>query len=195
MVKGRMRAGLRAVVLAIGVVIASVGSYGAILRATGNIHTVVDGVLYRSAQLNRAQFDHVIRQHGIKSILNLRGGHLTDAWYADEIAVSKELGVTHFDYPISARRRVSPEQIADILSIVRSAPKPLLIHCRSGADRSGLVAALFLLDAEHADAAAADQQLSVAYGHFPYLFSKTVAMDESFWAFAGSSAAPATGIQ
>lgn len=190
MLKSRMRTGLRALVLAIGFAIGSVGSYGAILLATGNVHTVVDGVLYRSAQLNKSQFATVIRQHGIKSILNLRGGHPSDAWYADEIEVSKAFGVTHFDYPISARRRVTSAQIADILSIVRSAPKPLLVHCRSGADRSGLVAALFLLDAEHADPAEADRQLSLLYGHFPYLLSKSVAMDESFWEFAGLSGIP-----
>jgi protein tyrosine/serine phosphatase len=189
MLKGRMRAGLRALVLAV-VVVGSAGSYGALLLATGNIHTVVDSVLYRSAQLNKTQFETVIRQHSIKSILNLRGGQLTDPWYADEIDASKELGVTHFDYPISARRRVTPDQITDILSIVRSAPKPLLIHCRSGADRTGLVAALFLLDDEHADPAEADRQLSLLYGHFLYLLSKTVAMDESFWEFAGLSGAP-----
>jgi len=33
-----------------------------------------------------------------------------------------------------------PEHAADILDIVRRAPKPLLIHCKSGADRAGLVA-------------------------------------------------------
>jgi undecaprenyl-diphosphatase len=190
MLKGRMRAGLRAVLLAIVVIAGSFGSYSALLLATGNVHTVVDGVLYRSAQLNKGQFETVIRQHGIKSILNLRGGHLTDPWYSDEIEVSKELGITHFDYPISARRHVTPEQIADILSIVRSAPKPLLVHCRSGADRTGLVAALFLLDAEHADPAEADRQLSLIYGHFPYLLSKTVAMDQSFWEFVGLSGVP-----
>ena len=191
MLNVRMRAGLRILVLAAGVIIGSACSYGALLLATGNIHTVVDGVLYRSAQLNKTQFEAVIQQHGIKSILNLRGGHLTDPWYADEMEVSKELGVTHFDYPISARRRVTPEQIAAILSIVSSAPKPLLIHCRSGADRSGLVAALFLLDAEHADPVEADRQLSLLYGHFPYLLSKTVAMDESFWEFAERSSVTA----
>jgi len=190
MLKKKTRAGLRVLVLAVCIVMGAAGGYGAILRATGNVHSVVDGVLYRSAQLNKTQFETVIRQHGIKSILNLRGGHLTDPWYADEVEVSKELGVAHFDYPISARRHVTPEQIADILSIVRSAPKPLLIHCRSGADRTGLVAALFLLDAEHAAPAEADKQLSLLYGHFPYLLSKTVAMDESFWEFAGVSGVP-----
>jgi len=190
MLKGRVRAGLRAVVLAMVVIVGSVIGYDALLFATGNVHTVVDGVLYRSAQLSKSQFEIVIHQHGIKSILNLRGGHLTDARYADEIDVSKQLGVTHFDYPISSRRRVTPEQIADILSIVRSAPKPLLVHCRSGADRSGLVSALFLLDAERADPAEADRQLSLIYGHFPYLLSKTVAMDQSFWEFAGLSGVP-----
>jgi protein tyrosine/serine phosphatase len=146
--------------------------------------TVIDGALYRSGQLNQTQLADVIRRHGIRSILNLRGSHPADSWYTGEIAVSKELGVAHFDYPISARRRVTVEQIADLLSIIRAAPKPLLVHCGSGADRSGFVAALYLLDVEHADPIEADGQLSLFYGHFPYLLSKTGAMDESFWDFA-----------
>jgi protein tyrosine/serine phosphatase len=195
MFKVRRPAGLKVLIVAGLLAIASVGSYGGIMLATGNVHTITDGVLYRSAQLTKDQYEAVIRKYGIKSILNLRGGHLSDGWYADEIEVSNALGVTHFDYPISARRRVSGEQIAEILSILRAAPKPLLIHCRSGADRSGLVAALFRLEVEHAEPSEADRQLSLAFGHFPYLFSKTVAMDESFWGFAGQPADPPAAVR
>src|SRR5947209_4291769 len=73
--------------------------------------------------------------------------------------------------------------IAGILDIVRGAPKPLLIHCKSGADRTGLVAALYRYAEGGASAAEADRELSLAYGHFPYLTSRSGAMDDSFWAY------------
>jgi protein tyrosine/serine phosphatase len=188
MTTGRLLTGLNALIVASVIAVGAAAGYGAILRATGNVHTVVNSVLYRSAQLTGAQFETVIRQYGIKSILNLRGGTPTDPWYTAEVSVSKNRGVAHLDHAISAHRRVTPEQIADLLSILRRAPKPLLIHCRSGADRSGLVAALFLLlEVEHDDPTDAGRQLSLAYSHFPYLLSKTVAMDESFWAYAKSA--------
>jgi len=189
MVKGRPFWALRVLLIAGALVVVSIGGYSGVLVATGNVHSVVDGVLYRSAQLSKPQFDNVIRGYGIRSILNLRGGHPADAWYADEIAAAEERGVAHFDLPISARRRPSLDQVAEILRLIRDAPKPLLIHCRSGADRSGLVAALFLFDVEHAGAATADRQLSLRFGHFPYLFSKTGAMDESFWDFVHDESA------
>jgi hypothetical protein len=65
-----------------------------------------------------------------------------------------------------------------------------IIHCRGGADRSGLVAALCLFVDEGTSAKDADRQLSILYGHFPYLWSRTGAMDRSFWAFVASSAGP-----
>ena len=187
MTTGWVLTGLKTLIVTSVIAIGSAAGYGAILRATGNVHTVVNGVLYRSAQLTRAQCETIIRQDGIKSILNLRGGAPTDPWYIAEVSVSNDRAIAHFDYTISAHRRVTPEQIADLLSILRRAPTPLLIHCRSGADRSGLLAALFLLGIQHDDPTDADRQLSLAYGHFPYFLNKTVAMDESFWAHASAT--------
>src|SRR5207237_10080268 len=117
----------------------------------------------------------------IKSVLNLRGAHAGQPWYDEEIAAAGELGLAHFDYPLSAKRFVTSQQIDDILDIMRQAPKPLLIHCKSGADRTGLVAALYRF--AETGAAAADGELSLLYGHFPYLTSRTRAMDDSFWAY------------
>lgn len=179
----KFRAGL--VVLAL--LVAPVGGYSGILAYTGNLHAVSEGVLYRSAQLSKQQFEAAIREHKLKSILNLRGAHPGEAWYDDEVAAAQQAGIQHYDYPMSAKRRLTRDQIEPILEIVRNAPKPLLIHCRSGADRSGLVAALFRVVIENAGPEEADRQLSLRYGHFPYLTSKTGAMDESFWAFVGHS--------
>jgi protein tyrosine/serine phosphatase len=170
-------------IIAVVAAIVSIGSYFGLLHYSGNVHSVEPGQVYRSAQLDRAAFERVIRDYGIKSILNLRGAAPNTAWYTNELAVSKTRGVLHYDYGISARRIVTPSQIADILTILRTAPKPILIHCQAGADRSGLVAALYEVALAGRSSAEADQQLSLRYGHFPYLMSKTGAMDASFWAY------------
>lgn len=165
--------------------IASFGGYCGVLIYTGNFHAVSDGVLYRSAQLDKEQFAAAIRQYRIKAVLNLRGAHPKEAWWQDEVAAARENGAAHYDIALSAKRFVGEAQTEQILAVLRDAPKPLLIHCKSGADRTGLVAALYRYAVEHADAADADRQLSLAYGHFPYLTSKSGAMDDSFWAFVG----------
>jgi uncharacterized protein (TIGR01244 family) len=183
----KLRPRLTAGLLVLALLVAPVGGYSGILAYTGNLHAVSEGMLYRSAQLSKQQFEDAIREHKLKSILNLRGAHPGESWYDDERAAAQQAGITHFDYQMSSRRKLTPDQIEPILEIVRNAPKPLLIHCRSGADRSGLVAALFRLAIEKASPEEADRQLSLRYGHFPYLTSKTGAMDESFWAFVGQS--------
>jgi protein tyrosine/serine phosphatase len=184
----RLVRGLKAVSVALALTAGSIGAYWGILQYEGNLHAVSEGVLYRSAQLSKAEIGSAARTYGIKSMLNLRGAHTGQAWYDDEIAASGELGIAHYDYPLSAKRLVTGGQIADILDIVRRAPKPLLIHCRSGADRSGLVAALYRFAETGASPAEADRELSLIYGHFPYLTSRTRAMDDSFWAFVAEKA-------
>jgi protein tyrosine/serine phosphatase len=71
------------------------------------------------------------------------------------------LGVTHYDVRLSATREVDTSTLETLLAILRQAPKPLWIHCQSGADRTGLVAALYLFAIEGQRAEAAAQQLSL----------------------------------
>jgi protein tyrosine/serine phosphatase len=162
---------------------AGLGLYLAGLQLTGNIHTVEPGALYRSAQLGEGALADVIDDYHIKSVINLRGTVPQASWYRSEIAVSRAHGVAHYDFPLSANSLVDPSTMARISALLRSAPKPVLIHCQSGADRSGLVAALYeyAIAARRSTEAAA--QLSLLYGHFPYLWSRTGAMDESFETF------------
>jgi protein tyrosine/serine phosphatase len=171
---------------------ALLASYGFLVWCLGNVHVVDEGELYRSARLQRSQLEQVIHLYSIKSILNVRGPAVGEAWYDDEILVARNLQLAHFDYGISASHVVTMDQIKDILKILRDAPKPLLVHCDGGADRAGLVSALFLAEIEKKPADEAARQLSIIYGHFPYLLSKAGAMDQSFWAFveANASAPP-----
>jgi len=172
-------------VFAVGLTAGSIGSYWGVVQYHGNFHAVSEGAFYRSAQLGKDDLEKAVRDHGIRAILNLRGAHPGEAWYDDEVALSKALGVAHFDYGLSAYRFVTERQIVDVLRIVDDAPKPLLVHCKSGADRTGLVSALYRFAVEGKDADEADRQLTLIYGHFPYLTSRTRAMDDSFWTFVG----------
>jgi protein tyrosine phosphatase (PTP) superfamily phosphohydrolase (DUF442 family) len=174
---------LKVAVISVGLSAASLGAYCGVIIYQGNFHAVEAGVLYRSAQPDRDHLVAAARQHGIKSVLNLRGRNPGSRWYDEEVEASRELGLAHYDYSISAKRLVTPQQIAEILDIIRQAPKPLLIHCKSGSDRAGLVSALYRFSLAGATAEDADRELSLIYGHFPYLTSRSGAMDDSFWAY------------
>lgn len=164
------------------------GSYFGYIHEQGNFHVVALDVMYRSRQLDRAELIHYITTYQIKSIVNLRGMNAGSDWYQDERRVAQELGVTHHDYGISANRDVSDEDLNAIMSILRDAPKPVLIHCKSGADRTGLIAALYQYAQGGRSAEEAAGELSMWYGHLPFFWNSTAAMDRTFWGYVSTHA-------
>ncbi|MGE5472347.1 MAG: tyrosine-protein phosphatase [Bacteroidota bacterium] len=187
--KRRLRALGKAALKGVGALLIVVGGFYGYLQVTHNFHEVEPGLYYRSAQMTPDDLDATIRQHGIRSVLNLRGKNIGTPWYDKEIGALAGTGVTHLDYAISAREPVSPKRIAEIQALIDGAPKPILVHCWDGADRTGLVTAVYRLS-RGADAGTAGQELSIRYGHFPYLGSKSRAMDDSFNAYLVSRNPP-----
>jgi undecaprenyl-diphosphatase len=94
------------------------------------------------------------------------------------VATCAKLDVTHYDVSLSSDHELTEAEVRQLLDIFNTAPRPILIHCQAGADRSGLVAAMWkvVVDKEPKDLAA--QQLSLRYGHFP--IGETTAMDRFF---------------
>lgn len=171
--------------LAIAGVIGSVGLgcavYAGFLQLTGNFHPVVDGQFYRSAQPTADELASYVRSHGIKTVINLRGTHSGSPWYDDEVTMARGLGLQHIDFGMSASKTISPQKAQQLVEIMASAPKPILIHCRSGADRSGLAAALYVRKVAGMDEATAEDQLSFYYGHVGIpVVSAAYAMDRSW---------------
>lgn len=151
-----------------------------------NVHSVAPGVVYRSGQLGTARLDTLIRRDRIRSILNLRGPRPGADWYDGEVATSRRAGVEHVDFELSAVKDVSVPETERLVQLMAALPKPLLVHCQAGADRSGLAAALYRYAILQDTAAAAASQLSIWYGHFPALNTGTAAMDRSYWAYVRS---------
>lgn len=160
---------------------AAVGGYLGYLQVSGNFHTVIDKQLYRSAQPSAGDLADYVRRYGIRTVLNLRGANPNVGWYEAEVAESARLGVEHADFRMSASRELSSAEADTLERMMRSLPKPLLIHCQAGADRSGLAAAIYLSRIGGADFDTAGKQISLYYGHIALpALSSAYAMDISW---------------
>mgnify|MGYP002716915109 CR=1 FL=1 len=147
---------------------------------TGNIHAVAPGEVYRSAQPSAKTLERLQAAYGLRSVINLRGENAGSPWYDEEVAASRRLGLAHFDFRMSAKTELSPAEAEALLALMEAAPKPLLIHCQSGADRTGLAAALYVAAVKRWGEAAAEAQLSLLYGHVAAPFAKGWAMTSTF---------------
>lgn len=94
----------------------------------------IDGDVYRSEQPNRKGFQE-IRDHGIKTVVNLRSMHSDDS-------KAKGLGLVLVRVPMTAAG-FEETDIVSALKAIKEAPKPVLFHCQHGADRAGVVAAMY----------------------------------------------------
>ncbi|MBP0615177.1 tyrosine-protein phosphatase [Jiella sp. KSK16Y-1] len=151
----------------------------AYIHLTGNIHTVEAGRLYRSGTLSAGRLERLVETAGIRTILNLRGDE-GRPWYEAERAVARRHGLDFLSFHLSAKHAPDMNTVEELLFVLKTAPKPILVHCRSGSDRAGLVSALYERFVAGKSVSEAERQLSFLYGHFPWLGSRTVAMDEAF---------------
>jgi hypothetical protein len=133
----------------------------------GNFGVVDAGRVYRSAQPG-GYFDRVIRERRLASVLNLRGGSMDDPWYAREVGLTRDYGIDFYDFPMSATRRPSRRELLALLDLFTRCRYPLLIHCKSGSDRTGLATALYLMSVRGLGPWAAGRGgFSLGFGHVP----------------------------
>jgi uncharacterized protein (TIGR01244 family) len=130
-----------------------------------NLHRVSDEV-YRSAQPSPRDLERLARA-GLRTIINLRGGRSHGAWQLEKDAAERH-GIRIVDLVLRSREAPDRESILALPAFFKSIEYPVLAHCKSGADRAGLFAALYRLIEENASASEAQQELSLRKGHFRY---------------------------
>ena len=129
-----------------------------------NLHPVIEGQIYRSAQPTAAGLQHAIDSIGLRTVLNLKGSAPDDNLESGILAISKQADLNLRFVRLSARRWPSPQEVEQLIDAIDTSPRPLLIHCQGGTDRSGLASAIALLLGTD-DLTAAEAQFALRYGY------------------------------
>lgn len=149
-----------------------------------NFHTVDKGILYRSGQPDAARLKEYKEKYGIRSVITLRRGLHNKTWYKEEMRAVKELGLNYHEIALSSTMPAPMERMEQLAEVLRTAERPMLIHCLGGSDRTGLGVAIYRYTQKgDSPETALRKSLNIFYGHFPYLWMKTDAMSESFLRF------------
>ncbi len=159
----------------------------------GNFSIIIPNTLYRSGTLSHHEWKEIRRENTpFRSVLNLRGEKTKQDWFIRETTLAKQNDIAFYTLPLSADIQPSLAEMETLIELMRAAPKPLLVHCKQGADRTGLALALYAYAIEGKPAPESAQQLSLKWGHFPWLTSKTGAMDAAFQAYTQAHPQPPT---
>lgn len=141
----------------------SLVDHGCLRLLYSNRHRL-DERMWRSAQPGRLGLRWAERQ-GIRTILNLRGERLDCGTYMTERDECQALGLRLVNFPLRSRGMPERETLHAMAGIFDHLEYPVLMHCKSGADRAGLMSVLYLHLHKGAPMADAIRQLSLRFGH------------------------------
>lgn len=141
-----------------------------------NFAAVKEGELYRSNHPTPGTLIAFTRKAGLKSLINLRGktGNGSDALSRE---MAGRLGLDFYDMAMESRGAPHRDRVLRLAEIYQNMRGPALVHCKSGADRAGLAAGIYIL-LKGGTVADAMSQLSLKYGHVKQ--AKTGILDEFF---------------
>lgn len=129
--------------------------------AVENFHKVSDE-LYRSGQPKPEDWKK-LAEFGIKSVISLRDFGRN----ADKVGDS---GIIAYSLPWRAEN-ISEKDLLNVLILIKQAPKPVLIHCFHGSDRTGAaVAAYRVVFQKWKPDAAADELINGGFGHHKWIY-------------------------
>jgi len=106
---------------------------------------VREGEAARSSQAYFGGLKRLMKHHGLRAIVNLRGENSDLSWWRYERRVCERLGARHFDTMLDSRKLPTRPMLARLMDAFEQAPRPLLLKCSGGQDRTGLAAALYLI--------------------------------------------------
>ena len=118
---------------------------------------------WRSAQPAPHQIAAAARL-GVRTIINLRGPRHCGGYWLEQSACQR-LGLKLEDYQVRSRAAPAREEVLGARDLFQRIEYPMLLHCKSGADRAGLMSTLYLIAREGVPVAEAKAQLALKFGH------------------------------
>jgi protein tyrosine/serine phosphatase len=137
------------------------GDHAFLRKLVKNRHWV-DGKLMRGNQPSPAQLAE-LKAQGIKTIINLRGGDGSFALLEREAC--ERLGLKMVDLIVTSREVPSRERVLNAKTMFETVEYPAFMHCKSGADRAGLMSVLYAHFVLGQPIAKAKDQLAWKYLH------------------------------
>ena len=117
------------------------------------------------------------KARGIKTIVNLRGG-FDASFHALEKDACERLGLNFVNFTITSREVPSRERVLGAKALFEMLEYPALMHCKSGADRAGIMSVLYMHFRKGLPIRQALDQLSFRYLHIRH--GKTGVLDYTF---------------
>jgi protein tyrosine/serine phosphatase len=131
-----------------------------------NFHWVIPGEAARSSQAYVRRLGAFLEAHSLRGLINLRGRHPRFRWWRYETAVCKRHGVSYFDAMLDSRNLPLAGMLVALFDAFDAVPRPFLIKCAGGQDRSSLVSALYVV---HRKGWSALEEAQRQFARIPYL--------------------------
>ena len=141
-----------------------------------SLHKISENT-YRSNQPFPWQILADKNKRGIKTIINLRGVRNCSSFFLEK-ETCEEHNIKLINFPVTSRAAPKVETILGAKKLFNEIEYPVIMHCKSGADRAGLMSALYLILHKNAPVDEAKKQLSFKYLHLKY--AKTGILDAFF---------------
>ncbi|MDP2787441.1 MAG: protein tyrosine phosphatase [Pseudomonadota bacterium] len=129
-----------------------------------NFHRISEEA-FRSSQPTMWQMRRMVKKHGIKTILNLKGANPKSAYWAFEREQCEKLGIQLVDVKIASRSIPNGERIRRAKEVFESIEYPVWMHCKAGADRAGIYSTLYLYFRKNIPIEETDQLRLWPFGH------------------------------
>ncbi len=129
---------------------------------------VIEKQIYRSAQLSTYRLDAIIQAFGIRTIIALLGSEKGVLWYENEKAVAEHHQVQMFNIGFGSHELPQYNRLNQLVDAILSAPRPILLHCYRGADRTGMASAIALILNDDPPFETIEKQYSWRFGVIPY---------------------------
>jgi len=139
------------------------GDHGFLRLKFRNLHQISDE-MWRSNQPSPKHIAAHAAERGIKTIINLRG-ESPKGYYVLEKEACAEHGIELVDFQMFSRDTPTVEKIHGARELFESIKYPALMHCKSGADRAGIMAVLYMHFRQGLPIEDAVEQLSFKYLH------------------------------